>query len=155
ESPRRLQPDPDDGRHLPERASATTHDQPWQPFQKSTANTVLVDTMTYRRLNQSPGRYAFVSLPGLDGAMPLRAGALLWVVTTPDPVRRAKALELVAWLTAPPNLAAWSHAANSVPPRADALALWPAGDAHAAYLARMLPDARPYPVEASPAVLAA
>ncbi len=143
------------GRILPESASATTLDQTWQLFQNSTANTVLADTMTYRRRNQSPGRYAFVSLPGLDGAMPLRAGALLWVVTTPDPVRQAKALELVAWLTSPPNLAAWSHAANYVPPRADALALWPTGDAHAAYLARMLPDARPYPVEASPAVLAA
>lgn len=141
------------GRILPESATATSLDQTWQLFQNSTANTVLADAMTYRRLNQPSDRYAFAPLPGLDAALTPRASALLWVVTTPDPVRRASALELVAWLASPPNLAAWSYAANYVPPRTDALALWPAGDAHADFLARMLPDARPYPVEASPAVL--
>ncbi len=143
------------GRILPESATATTLDQTWQLFQNSTANTVLADAMTYRRLSQTPGRYAFVALPGLEAALPLRAGGLLWVVTTPDPVRQALALQLAAWLASPPNLAAWSHAANYAPPRADALALWPTGELHTAFLARMLPDARPYPAEAGPAVLAA
>lgn len=143
------------GRVLPESATATTLEQAWQIFQNSTANTMLADTATYRRLNLPSGRYAFAPLPGLDAALPLRASALLWVVTTPDPVRQAVALQLVAWLTGPPNLAAWSHAANTIPARADALALWPSGDAHAAFLSRLLPDARPYPVEASPALLAA
>lgn len=143
------------GRILPESATATTLEQTWQIFQNSTANIVLSDATTYQRLDQPAGRYAFALLPGFEAALPLRSGALLWVVTTPDPVRQGLALELVDWLTAPPNLAAWSYAADAVPARPDALALWPAGDTHAAFLRRMLPDARPYPAEASPTLLAA
>jgi ABC-type glycerol-3-phosphate transport system substrate-binding protein len=143
------------GRILPESIAATSLDQAWQLFQNSTANVLLSDAMTYQRQRPPAGRYAFAPLPGLEAALPLRAGALLWVVTTPDPVRQALAVELIAWLAAPENLARWSYAANFVPARADALALWPAGDAHAAFLARMLPDARPHPAEASAALLSA
>jgi ABC-type glycerol-3-phosphate transport system substrate-binding protein len=143
------------GRILPESATATTLEQTWQIFQNSTANAVLGDVTTYQRLDLAAGRYAFAPIPGLDTPLPLRAGALLWVVTTPDPVRQSRALALVAWLAEPSNLAAWSYAAGSVPSRADALALWPAGDPLAAFLSPLLPEARPYPAEASPALLAA
>lgn len=145
----------DSGRILPESAVTSSMDQAWQIFQNSTANLVLSNGTTYRQQQNPAGRYAFAPLPGIDESLPLRPNALLWVITTPDPVRQALAMELLAWLCAPEHLAAWSYAANAVPARADALALWPGEDAHAAFLARMLPDARPFPTAANTTLLAA
>lgn len=145
----------DGGRILPESAATGSMDQAWQIFQNTTANIVLSNGTTYRQQQNPAGRYAFGRLPGIDEPLQLRPNALLWVITTPDPVRQALALELLAWLCAPENLAAWSYAANMVPARADALALWPGEDAHAAFLARVLPDARPFPAAANTTVLTA
>jgi maltose-binding protein MalE len=145
----------DSGRILPESASTGSMDQAWQIFQNTTANIVLSNGTTYRQQQNPAGRYAFARLPGIDEALPLRPNALLWVLTTPDPVRQALAAELLAWLCAPENLAAWSYAANMVPARAGALALWPGEDAHAAFLARVLPDARPFPAAANTTLLGA
>jgi ABC-type glycerol-3-phosphate transport system substrate-binding protein len=141
------------GRILPESASTSNLDQAWQIFQTTTANIVLSNGTTYRQQQNPAGRYDFARLPGIDQSLPLRPGALLWVITTPDPLRQAAALELINWLCAPDNLAAWSYAANIVPPSAAALALWPGEDAHASFLARVLPDARPFPVAASTTLL--
>jgi ABC-type glycerol-3-phosphate transport system substrate-binding protein len=141
------------GRILPESASTSNLDQAWQIFQTTSANIVLSNGTTYRQQQNPAGRYDFARLPGIDQSLPLRPGALLWVITTPDPVRQAAALELINWLGAPENLAAWSYAANIVPPSAAALALWPGEDAHASFLARALPDARPFPVAASTTLL--
>lgn len=141
------------GRILPESASTSNLDQAWQIFQTTTANIVLSNGTTYRQQQNPAGRYDFARLPGIDQSLPLRPGALLWVITTPDPLRQAAALELINWLCAPENLAAWSYAANIVPPSTAALALWPGEDAHASFLARVLPDARPFPVAASTTLL--
>jgi ABC-type glycerol-3-phosphate transport system substrate-binding protein len=141
------------GRILPQSAATSTLDQAWQVFQNSTANIVLSNGTTYRQQQNPAGRYAFTRLPGLDQALPLRPGALLWVVTTPDPVRQRLAVDLLNWLSDPENLAAWSYAAYTVPARAEALTLWPGEDAHAAFLARNLPDARPLPPDANTTLL--
>lgn len=143
------------GRILAESAETGTLNQAWQVFQNTTANIVLSNGTTYRQQQNPAGRYAFGRLPGLSQSLPLRPGALLWVVTTPDPVRQALALELLNWLSTPDNLAAWSYAAYNVPARADALTMWPGEDAHSTFLVNNLPDARPFPTAANTTLLAA
>lgn len=142
-------------RILPESAATGALNQAWQVFQNTTANIVLSNGTTYRQQQNPAGRYAFARLPGLNQSLPLRPGALLWVVTTPDPVRQRLALELLNWLCTPENLAAWSYAAYNVPTRADALAMWPGEDAHATFLVSNLPDARPFPTAANTTLLGA
>jgi ABC-type glycerol-3-phosphate transport system substrate-binding protein len=66
-------------------------------------------------------------LPTPDGEKFSLATGWSWAVATPDPVRQAKAMELILWLADPQFLAEWSRTQGVIPPSSDALEFWPSG----------------------------
>jgi ABC-type glycerol-3-phosphate transport system substrate-binding protein len=96
---------------------------------------------------------AFAPVPGLEDALAPLVEGWVWVVTTPDAVRQQRAMELIAWLALPENLAPWSQASRLVPARRSALALWTPANDYFNFLASELERAAPFPIATSDSVL--
>jgi ABC-type glycerol-3-phosphate transport system substrate-binding protein len=68
--------------------------------------------------------YFLGPLPTPEGEMFSLATGWAWVIATPDPDRRIKAAELMAWLSNPQFLAEWTEAQGVLPPSRAALEGW-------------------------------
>jgi ABC-type glycerol-3-phosphate transport system substrate-binding protein len=92
------------------------------------------------------------SLPGnRPAAVPTRDGQAIalgrgyaWALTTRDPNRQSFAVKLLEWLMYPPNVAAWSQAAEHLPTRRVAFEVM-GRDPYAEFIHSQLEFAIPYP----------
>jgi ABC-type glycerol-3-phosphate transport system substrate-binding protein len=82
-------------------------------------------------------------LPGWDGALPSVVEGWAWAISTPDPDKMALAAQLIATLTTPENLGAWSRQSRILPAYPAALAAWPATDPYPAFIRGELERAIP------------
>jgi multiple sugar transport system substrate-binding protein len=88
---------------------------------------------------------AMAPIPGINGASnPISRGWALALVTA-DPARQPLAMEFLAALMSPETNAAWNEAADFLPTRQAAMALWHEDDSYARFAEQQLQAARPRP----------
>jgi ABC-type glycerol-3-phosphate transport system substrate-binding protein len=104
----------------------------------------LAVTWASNRLNDVSGNIAATALPTVSAVPYTLVTGWMWALSNPDTERARLSAELAAFLTAPEFLAAWTYAAGAIPPRASALAGWPAG-VDAALASRLVLAAHPLP----------
>jgi ABC-type glycerol-3-phosphate transport system substrate-binding protein len=99
---------------------------------------------TLYSIASASGDYFPGYLPTPRGEKFSLASGWAWAVATPDPLRQAKASELLAWLTDPQFLAEWTQAQGVIPTMGIVLATWPAS-ARKTLLAGMMEKAQAFP----------
>ena len=108
----------------------------WNAFQSILLGNALVPLE--RNLSQSSTLLAVAPWPAGEGQMVVPNTTWSWSVITADPERQIYTSALLAYLTEPAFLGAWTHALHLIPPTPSALAVWP-DDAGTAKVNRILP----------------
>ena len=108
--------------------------QAWEAFQNGQSDLVTawlsryVEAVNQSGLDQletdSEEQIFAEPIPSLTGDSYTLATGWVWAVASPDPEKRALAVELIQFLAAPDFLAEWNSASGFLPPRPDALAEW-------------------------------
>ncbi len=112
--------------------------QYWQTFLNGKANLVQVDSTTYlaQRANLTNVGTIPILLPA--SSTPISAiDGWLWVVTTPDPDRQARALSLLSWFIRSDQQGAFTQAMGVLPSQRSALMAW-GDDKYAAFAGTLL-----------------
>jgi multiple sugar transport system substrate-binding protein len=99
-----------------------TDEQVWQAYLDNRAPMVVTWFSHY--LQNRPINTAIAPLPTEAGAPFTLATAWGWVLTNPDPARRALSTELADFLTQPDFLIPWLESAGLLPTRSDLLVGW-------------------------------
>jgi ABC-type glycerol-3-phosphate transport system substrate-binding protein len=116
----------------------------WQVFRERRATLTLTTAQWYLR-ERDRVLFSGAALPPVGvGAQLALAEGWSWAIVNTSPEHQAHAAELLNWLTAPEQLAAWTRAAQVLPPRASALEGWGA-DPRAAFAADVLVHAQLQP----------
>jgi len=97
----------------------------------------------------------FAAVPGLEDALPALINGWAWATTTPNVEKKALAIELIAFLTAPENLGSWSWQSQILPATPDAFIAWPNEDAYIAFAENELQRAIPMPLTATSSIMSA
>lgn len=63
------------------------------------------------------GRQGYTTVPGNSGPLTPLTTTWAWAITTDDPTRQERAVELISFLTTPENLANWSERSQTLPAR--------------------------------------
>lgn len=126
-------------------SSMTTVDEAWQLFQSNSSLIVLTTAGQFLRLRSDDFMPSFAPIPGLEEPLIPLLDGWAWAISTPDPARRALALELLAILTTDKNLGEWSYASNMLPAQRGAFAFWPAEDAYTLFVQNELEEADAFP----------
>ncbi|MFO7536461.1 MAG: extracellular solute-binding protein [Chloroflexota bacterium] len=130
-------------------------DEAWQVFAGGGATIVQTNAGLFLREQLWEQNYGAAANPGLDAPLPPLVNSWVWAVGTNDPVRRALATELIAFLVQPRNLGEWSQAAHILPARADALAEWDLDGAYLQFLGQELERAQPNPITSNSQLMTA
>jgi ABC-type glycerol-3-phosphate transport system substrate-binding protein len=111
--------------YLPPSASeVTSADEAWQALRDRQVDAAVVPLQTYL-LADSRSNLSIVPLPTPGGEGITFAYPWSWAVATADPQRRALVKELLAYLSQPNFLGAWTAALGMMPPTTSALDAWP------------------------------
>jgi ABC-type glycerol-3-phosphate transport system substrate-binding protein len=121
----------------------------WQLFAGGGATIVQTSAGQFLRERVPEQTYGVASVPGLNEPLTPLVDSWVWTISTPDPVQRDLAVELIVFLTQPENLSAWSQAAHILPARADALTQWDLDDPYIQFLDQELERAQPNPITPS------
>jgi ABC-type glycerol-3-phosphate transport system substrate-binding protein len=98
----------------------------WQAFRDGHA-TLAVTSARYYLAEWDRAPLAAGTLIPAPGGNPLAlVQGWSWAIVSTMPERQQDAADLLAWLTAPPQLSAWTQAAGMLPTRASILSGWPA-----------------------------
>lgn len=125
--------------------SVTTSAEAWQLFQTGVASLVQTRSAIFLGQGGLANNLGYAPLPGIEQtAVPLLK-SWVWAISTPDPARQARAVELIAWLTSPDNLGPWSASSYILPARRSALENWPAPPDYLTFAQAELERAQPYP----------
>ena len=124
-------------------SNVTNIAEAWQIFVGGGSTIVQTSAGQFLQERSNEARYGVAPIPGVDGPLPPLVHSWAWAVTTNDPAQRMLAIELIEFLTQPDNLGTWSQAANILPARTDALAVWPADDPYTQFLGQELEQAQP------------
>lgn len=97
----------------------------WQVFRERRAVLAFTSARWYLAEYNRLSTAAAAPLPTHDGNAFALAEGWCWTLLAAAPAS-TPAVELLRWLNAPEQLAAWTSAADLLPPRAQAVAAWPA-----------------------------
>jgi len=97
----------------------------------------------------------FAAVPGLDDPLPALINGWAWAATTPNVEKKALAIELISFLTAPENLGSWSWQSQILPATPDAFIAWPNEDAYVAFAENELQRAIPMSFTATSSIMSA
>ncbi len=130
-------------------------DSAWQTFQSSSFNWVLTNSETYLAQRSAEFAPGFTAVPGPGTPLTPLVNGWAWAISTADPVRRARAAELLTTLVSADNLGQWSQASNLLPATQLAMAQWPADDGYTNFLRAELARAQRNPMSQSSPLLTA
>jgi ABC-type glycerol-3-phosphate transport system substrate-binding protein len=102
-----------------------TDDQVWEAYQTGRANMMI--TWASRYIQSQPDRSAASLPPSVEEDAYTYATGWIWTLASSQNEKRELAVRLAESLTEPEFLAAWTQTAGYLPPRADALGMWPEG----------------------------
>ncbi len=92
---------------------------------------------------------AYAPVPTWDGRLVTIGRCWGFAVVTEDPIRQAAAAQVITWLLDATRHATWTFAADYLPPRRSALALWGQADPYFTFLRDQLEAARHRPAGAA------
>jgi ABC-type glycerol-3-phosphate transport system substrate-binding protein len=126
-----------------------TTDDSWQDYLSGDAS--LSHVSAHRYLSDRAGLQgtALAPIPAIDG--PAEAINRGWglILVTSDPVRQSAAARFMIYMLSPQTSADWTLAADYLPTRQTALALWDQGDSFVPFAHQQLLAAQPRPVIAN------
>jgi ABC-type glycerol-3-phosphate transport system substrate-binding protein len=96
----------------------------WQVFRERRATLALTSAEWYLRERERVLFSGAALTPASGGEQLALVEGWSWAVVNTSPERQARAVELLNWLAAPAQLAAWTRAAQVLPPREGAFAGW-------------------------------
>jgi len=134
-------------------SSVTSLAEAWQLFQNGVSSLVQTRSTIFLAQDGLANNWGYAPLPGIEQAAVPQVKSWVWAVSTPDPARQAKAVELIAWLTAPENLGPWGASSYILPARRSALESWTAPADYLAFVDGELERAQPYPAAAASVIM--
>ncbi len=118
----------------------------WQAFRDGHATLAVTSARYYLTEWDRAPQAAATLLPALKGNPLALVQGWSWALVSTEPERQKEAADLVAWLTAAPQLSAWTQTAGVLPTRPSILAAWPASP-RAAFADAVLSKAQLRPPE--------
>ncbi len=135
-------------------STTSTQEQAWQAFQGSGANITRTSADFFLLQETAEFPIGFTVNAGIDRPLTPVIRGWAWAVSTPDPVKRTLAAELITELTAPKYLSEWTAQSSLLPARRDAFAIWQeGGDSYVIFLGPQLERATPLPVTSGSALM--
>lgn len=135
-------------------SNVVTLSESWLAFQSGSATIVQTTAdqfMRERASGQSPG---FAPIPGPGGPVTPLVEGWVWTISTPDPARKALAVELLSALASSASLGEWSLRHEILPARRQSFSFWPADDPYVHFLQQELERAQLMPVSVGSKVMA-
>lgn len=127
----------------------------WQDYLAGQAALTLVSAQRFQAERSGLQGAAPAAIPASNGPGGSIARGWSLALIAVDPARQALAVELMAQLSAPEVSAGWTRAAGYLPTRQAALALWDQTDSYTRFIGQQLESARPRPILANYAQVAA
>jgi ABC-type glycerol-3-phosphate transport system substrate-binding protein len=123
-----------------------TQAEAWQLYEGGAASSIWTTSDYYLALPFVEEGHGLSAAPGPEGPLTPLASGWLWLISTPDPTKRALVAELLTFLTEPQNLGDWSSASDILPARRDALATWTRDSGYRMFINGQLETAQLFPV---------
>lgn len=123
-----------------------TQDQAWQLYQSGAVSSAWITSDYYLGLSFVAENNGLSAAPGPGEPLTPFTNGWVWLISTPDPAKRALVAELLTFLVEPQNLGQWSSASNILPARRDALATWTRDNNYRSFVMAQLETAQAIPI---------
>jgi ABC-type glycerol-3-phosphate transport system substrate-binding protein len=131
---------------LAESVFVGTQAEAWQLYESGAVSSIWTTSDFYLTLPFVGENNGLSVAPGPEGPLIPLASGWLWLISTPDPGKRALVAELLTFLVEPQNLGEWSSASAILPARRDALATWPGDNSYRTFMSGQLETAQAFPL---------
>jgi ABC-type glycerol-3-phosphate transport system substrate-binding protein len=136
-------------------SNLTTLNESWQLFQAGTATLAQTTAEQFLRQRTDDLALGYASIPGPEGRLTPLVNGWAWAVSTADPEREARAIELITTLASDPGWGEWSRQSGILPASRQAFSEWPQDDAYIEFIQAELTRSAPIPINVDGSVMVA